>query len=112
MAKFSGNIGYVESVEQDGRPGKFIETVIEKPAKGNVLKDFRRYQSNDNLQSSLNVSDRISVIANDYILNNTHKMKYLVKRGVRWNIVSFEISHPRVILSIGGVYNGPIPTTT
>jgi hypothetical protein len=32
-------------------------------------------------------------------------MKYIEFMGARWKITSVEVKHPRLILTIGGVYN-------
>jgi hypothetical protein len=39
-----------------------------------------------------------------------HTMKYITYEGVRWCISSIQVQRPRLIISLGGVYNGPTPT--
>lgn len=109
MARFSGKIGYAKSVESTEYEGVWADTVEEKQHYGDIIKDFRRYQYDGQLNENLNISNKFSVVVNDYLNANMHQMKYVVYRGTRWDIISFELMYPRVILSIGGVYNGPIP---
>jgi hypothetical protein len=37
-------------------------------------------------------------------------MRYVEWMNARWKITSIDVKRPRVILTIGGVYNGPIPS--
>lgn len=101
--KFRGTIGYAAYSETS--PGVFTENITEKTYRGNVSKDMKRLTDED-YNPSIRLSNVFSIIADPYILENTQNMRYLSWKGQLWKIHSVEIQHPRVIISIGGVYNG------
>ncbi len=104
MAKFHGNIGFTEQYQS--KPGVFTERIIEREYYGNTLESrFNANTTSDKVNDDLVINNKISVVANDYAFRNFHFMKYIVYMGVKWEIKSVEVQYPRLILSIGGVYN-------
>lgn len=104
MAKFYGKIGYSESKEI--RPGVWKAETTERPYFGELLRLNRRMDSGDSVNSGITLNNEISIIADEYALNNFFNMKYVVFKGVKWKITNVEVKTPRLILSVGGVYNG------
>ena len=94
MAKYFGKIGYAEQVET--APGVWEEKITERQYYGDVVRNIRRLESSGNLNDNINASMEISIIA----------MRYVEFMGSLWKIPSVEVNYPRLILSIGGVYNG------
>lgn len=107
MAKFSGLIGYALLMET--APGVWTDQIIERNYRGDVVLDQRRWQSSDKLNDDLNLDNSISIIADKYANQNIGNMKYIVWDGIVWNIQSLSINRPRIILQIGGIYNGERP---
>lgn len=108
MAKFYGAIGYARPVESS--PGVWIDTVIEKNYRGDIILDQRRLQPSDNLNDNINIDNSISILADTYAYENIGFMKYIIWNKVAWKIQSFIINRPRIVIQIGGVYNGERPT--
>lgn len=106
MAKFSGYIGYVKKVEDPERAGTWTDDITEKKVCGNTLKSYMKDQDHINDSNILNMTDKLSVLADSYILENLQVMKYVKLKGIKWKISSFSIAHPRIILTLGGLYNG------
>lgn len=105
MAKFYGPIGYAESVEKS--PGVYDDEITERNYTGNFLSNTSRWSaSSETTNDDLNISNRISILADPYAYKNFHSMKYVEFMGTKWKISSVEVQYPRLILSIGGVYNG------
>jgi hypothetical protein len=104
MAKYYGNVGYAESVETV--PGVIKEVITARPYFGDILQNTRRLQSADQLNDDINVSNRISIVADPFANKNFHSMRYIEYMGANWKITSVEVAYPRLILTIGGVYNG------
>lgn len=102
--KFYGTIGF--SYEKETAPGVWKEMTEEKEVYGDVLSNVRRWDSGQEINNDLNVSNRISVVASRFIYEHLGAMRYVVWNGTKWKISSAEIVRPRVILSLGGVYNG------
>jgi hypothetical protein len=112
MAKFSGKIGYSNTVENETKPGIWTEEIIEKYHRGDITKQFNRWQSGKTINTNINISNKVSIVADSFSLNNLHKMRYIHMSGGLWKITGVDIERPRLILSIGGVYNGPLPSST
>lgn len=104
MAKFYGVIGYAQTVETS--PGVWTDSIIERPYCGDVIKDSKRWQDGEHLNSDLTISNSISIIADPFANENLHTMKYIKWMGAYWKINYIEVRRPRLLLNIGGVYNG------
>lgn len=105
MPKFYGKIGYAETVETT--PGVWEEQLTERNYYGELVRTTSRFQtSSDQLNDDLNVSNEISIVADPYANQNFSTMRFVEFMGVRWKITSVEVRPPRLILTVGGVYNG------
>ena len=104
MAKWYGAIGYSDTVEVE--PGIWEEQVIERSYYGELIRNTRRLQTTDKVNDDLTTSNQISIVSDPYAINNFHAMKYAVLWGTKWKITSVEAQYPRLILEVGGVYNG------
>lgn len=104
MAKFYGKIGYASTVET--KPGVYEEQIVERYYYGDLIRNTRRLQSADQVNDDINISNEISIVADPYATNNFHTMRYAVFMGTKWKISNVEVSYPRLILTLGGVYNG------
>lgn len=104
MAKFYGPIGF--SIPK-GENGIWEDSITERNYKGDVLKNTRKSVPTDKIHDDLDVNIRISIIADDYINQNFFAIRYITWKGASWKVTSVDIERPRLILTIGGVYNGP-----
>lgn len=104
MNKFYGSIGYAELVETT--PGVWTEQIVSRNYYGDVIRDLRRLQEASKVNDDISVSSEISVVADPYAYNHFHTMRYVEFMGAKWKIVSVEPKYPRLILSVGGLYNG------
>lgn len=104
MAKWYGLIGFAETVEI--RPGVYEEEITEHQYYGDVVRDTRRLQNSSQLNDNVNISNDISIIADPFANNNFHSIRYIEYMGAKWKVESVEVQYPRLVLTIGGVYNG------
>lgn len=104
MAKFYGEIGYAETVETV--PGVWEEQITNRNYYCELTRNTRRLQSADQLNDNINVSNEISIVADPYAYQNFHSMRYVVFMGTKWKISNVEVQYPRLILTLGGIYNG------
>ena len=105
--KFSGMIGFVRSEEVNTGVWKHIPE--EKHYKGDVLRKIVKWQPAEKATDDININNQISIVANPYVYEHLHEIRYIVWHNVAWKVVSIEDKRPRVILEIGGVYNGKRP---
>lgn len=105
MAKFYGVIGYAESVETS--PGIWTDQITERTYSGDLVRNSSKWAtSSDSTNDDLNINNQISIIADPFAYQNFHSMKYVEFMGAKWKITSVDPQYPRLILSVGGVYNG------
>lgn len=104
MAKFYGVIGYAETVETT--PGVWTEQITKRNYYGELVRNTRRLQSTNQLNDDINIANEISIVADPYAYQNFHAMRYVEFMGAKWKISNVEVQYPRLILTLGGVYNG------
>lgn len=106
MAKWHGIVGYVESIEKEDQPGVWVEEITERTYFGDLIENNRRLESYDKVNSDINISNNISIVADPYAYQNFHKLRYVEFMGANWNITVAKVQYPRIILTLGGLYNG------
>lgn len=104
MAKFFGVIGFAEMVETS--PGVHTEQITERSYYGDVIRNSRRLQSTENLNDDIIVANEIHIVADPYANQNFHAMRYAEFMGAKWKVTNVSTQFPRLVLTLGGVYNG------
>lgn len=104
MAKFFGKIGYAETVETT--PGVWEEKITEREYFGDLIRNTRSLQSGEQLNDNVNISNEISIVADPFAYENFHSMRYVEFMNAKWKVSSVDVQYPRLILSVGGLYNG------
>lgn len=106
MSKYYDEIGFATTSEYPEGSGIWRTVITKKKYPGDVLNATRRIEVGDSINPDLNVSNRISIIANQFAMENFHSIRYAKYLGTKWRVNSVEIQVPRLILSLGGLYNG------
>ena len=104
MAKFYGPIGY--AVTEETVPGVWEDKITERMYYCELVRNTRKLQSTDQLNDNINVANEISILADPFASENFHLREYVGFMGAKWKISSVEVQYPRLILTVGGVYNG------
>ena len=102
--KYYGQIGFADAVETS--LGVWDDDIVEKNYYGDVLQNSLRYQNGTGVVDNVNVSNRFSIVIDSYIQENLHKIRYIVWQDTMWEVTNVDVQYPRLIISIGGVYNG------
>ena len=109
--RFHGTVGYATSVESS--PGVWIEAITETAYFGDVVRNSRRLENPPQVPPTLNANlaleNSFSILADDEAYANFMKMRYVGWEGSRWTITNVEVRRPRLILTIGGLWNGATP---
>lgn len=103
MAKFFGKIGYSETVET--AQSVWEEQIVERNYSGDVFANRRQWETSQGVNDNTNINNRISIIADEKALKDAHLMRWVEWMGTKWKISNIEIQPPRLILTLGGVYN-------
>lgn len=109
MARFYGEVGYGIPVEDPPESGVWVDVITEFPYFGDVVRNTRTLQDGEGLNNNISVGNSISIVADQYAIDHFFNIKYVRWSGVLWTVTSVEVRSPRLILSIGEVYNGPTP---
>lgn len=105
MAKFYGPIGYATLTEI--RPGVSDEIINEKFYSGDSIKVSRRMVSTNQVLDDIVISNIISIVADPFANEHIFAMRYVGFQGAKWKITNVDVQRPRLILTIGGLYNEP-----
>lgn len=104
MAKFYGNVGF--AVDTEPVPGVHKVVSVTKPYKGDILQNYVRPEQGMSLNDDIHITNRLSIIADPYAKENFHSIKWAEYMGTKWKISNVEVQYPRLILTLGGMYNG------
>ena len=104
MPKCSGIIGY--ALVEETQPGVWDENISEKKYFGDLIIDNRRIVDKSEINDNINISNNISIVSNSFMSDNMAFMRYITFMGSKWKISSLDIKPPRIIITIGGLYNG------
>ena len=103
MAKWFGKIGYATTAET--APGVWEESITVRDYYGDIIRNSRRLQSGDKVNDDLNISNQLSIVSDPYANENFHAMRYAEFMGAKWKVTDVEVQYPRLLLTLGGVYN-------
>lgn len=107
MAKYHGKVGFVTFSEKT--PGVDVEVPIEREYFGDVYRNTKRWGKGTDINPDLTINNQISIVADQYARDNLYAIRYVSWMGTLWSISNVDVQHPRLILTIGEVYNGPTP---
>ena len=107
MARFHGNVGYGVAREEPEGSGVWVDTITEVAYFGDVIRNTRKLESGEHLNSDISVGNSISIVADEYAIQHFFDIKYVMWLGVPWTVTNVEVRSPRLVLSLGGKYNGP-----
>lgn len=108
MAKYSGNIGF--SVMEKTAAGVIRETIKERHYVGDVVTNVRRWETGDGPNDNIQVQNQISIVMDEFAYSALHSIRYVTWMGAKWKVTSVQIDRPRLVISIGGVYNEQLKT--
>lgn len=104
MNRWYGKIGFGETVEI--RKGVWRPNIVEKTYYGNIESYKKRYNTQSNsTNEDLTIDVQLSIIADSYISLNCSAICYVKFMGARWKVTNVTPAPPRLILTLGGVYD-------
>ena len=104
MAKFHGKLSY--GITGETKPGVWVDQIIEKDVVGDFIKNTRQLENSGGVNDNININNSISIVADPYVTENFHLIKYVKFMGTAWKVRTAEVQYPRIILTLGGEYNG------
>ena len=105
MAKWYGKVGYSEAKETT--PGVYEPHDTVREYYGDVIRNSTRWGMNSNsTNDDLTINCQISIVADPFAIDKFYSMKWIEFMGTKWKVTSVEPQFPRLLLTLGGVYNG------
>ena len=109
--RFSGAVGYAADAETT--PGVWTEVITEHNYYGDVFKMSRRLESASQVppttSNNIALGNSFSIVGDEQAFGNFMNMRYVVWQGSRWTITDVTVQRPRLILTIGDLWNGNTP---
>lgn len=102
--RFFGEVGFVDTKETE--PGIWTTDVSERQYYGDVIQNNRRWSSGENVNDNLVLNNQISIVSDDYLVSNFPAIRYVRWMGAEWKVTNATINRPRIVLTLGEVYNG------
>ena len=105
MPKITCGIGF--GVPEETSPGIWEDKITQKQYRAELIRNSKRLQSADKVNSDITLTNELSIIADPYAKLNFHAIRYAEFMGSKWEVTSVSVEYPRLNLTLGGVYNGP-----
>lgn len=104
MSRFFGKVG----IELPGTlvGGVWTANIEERDYKGDVLSATRSLEPSEKVNDDSRLQHRISIVADAFALEHIARIRYASLHGTNWAVISVQTERPRLILNLGGVYNG------
>ena len=106
MARFYGKVGYVV----DTVTGVDIteQKPYERSYKGELVKNRRKLENGVSTADDVTLANQISIVSDPYAMDHIFAIRYVKWMGSPWKVTEVEVAYPRLILTIGGLYNGEV----
>lgn len=104
MGKWYGNVGFAYTTENN--PGEWDSEIIEKSYFGDIMGNRWKRQNSGGINDDVNISNIISIVADSFANENCSEIVYAEFLGIKWKVTDIEPQYPRLLLTLGGVYNG------
>lgn len=108
MNKWFGKVGY--AITSEVRPGVWKDIITEREYFGDVIRYSKQTENSGEVIDNIAVTVSISIVADPFAYNNFHTIKYVEYMGSKWKVKTVDPQYPRLVLSLGGLYNGETET--
>lgn len=105
-SKFRGKIGYSLGPREIA-PGVIEDVPVEREYYCDMSRIGVNSRIGENILPELDITNQFSIMADAFALDNFSAMRYIEWAGAAWTIKQVEVQRPRLIVRVGGVYNGP-----
>lgn len=103
MAKYYGMIGF--SIQKETRPGVWQEVIHEHPVFGDVYRNTEHSENGGSVNDSVVINSQISFVMDPFANEHCKDIKYATYLNTKWAVKSLNVEFPRLIITLGGVYN-------
>ena len=104
MSKYYGTVGYLMTIET--AKGVYSPQIVEHKYYGDTIRKISKWDTNNQINDDISMNLNIEILADEFAYENFMYIKYVEYMGAKWKVTSIEPRRPRLILSIGGLYDG------
>lgn len=104
MARFSGIVGFSEG-QKETAPGVWTDSYIERRMTGAVIRAATNLINDQTMNTNLQADNNLSVVGDQYSFENFSNIRYVIWMGQKWHVSSVEVQRPRIVISLGSVFN-------
>ena len=90
-------------------PSVYVEQAVERQYYGDETVVYRRLEKGEGINDNVDIGNQISILADAYAYENFFAIRYLTWMGQRWKVTKVTVQRPRLLLEIGGLWNGRTP---
>ena len=115
MEKFYGMIGFSTDCKEGFGENAGIAKegpIIERPYYGDIIELSHKYSQGESIIDDIQIDIQISIMADDYAEMHMMDIKYAPYHGILLKVNKITPRRPRLILTVGGLYNGPTPKSS
>lgn len=104
MARFYGAVGFVFEATETS-PGIWTHEKAVRNYYGDIMKRRMSWEKGQAVNDDIKINHQISILADEYAEKHPYAMKWVMWKGVKWKVTSIEYERPRMILTLGDVFN-------
>jgi len=104
MKKYHGMVGY--AVESETYPGVWEETIVDRPYYGNIIKNRTNVKQDAVVNGGITINNTISIVTDKFANENAYAIRCVTLHGKKWCVTGIEMEYPRMLLTLGGLFNG------
>lgn len=106
--RFSGSVGYATNTQTS--PGVWEDVFTERTFYGTVIRDSSRLGAPSlvppEVNNSISLGNSFSLVGDAEAYENIEHIRYVRWRGSVWTVTDIEVQRPRLILTVGGLWDG------
>lgn len=107
MNRFCGIVGFAIQERSERNRGIIEERMHERTYYGDVIEPKTRWTgTQDGTNDNITLSSKISIVADPFAYQHCSNIRFVEYMGACWKVTDVSIQSPRLLLTVGGVWNG------
>ena len=104
--KWFGKVGFTsrEPIEEDS--DIYVDQIIERSYFGEETRLNSQWKTSGHKNDDKDINTEISIVSDPFACDHFTDIIYVEFMGCKWDVTSVSVQYPRLILSVGGLYNG------
>jgi len=104
--KWFGKVGFNTTVPMEDDSDIMIHKIVERPYYGEETRLNSQWKTSGHKNDDKDINTEISIVSDPFARDHFMDIIYIEFMGEKWDVSTVTVQYPRLILSIGGIYNG------